>query len=71
MLTEYEQQRLDRIETNNAKLAEKNFAHKFLIRPSSHEEPVVLGENNIGDEVCILASLNLFNIEDEVFLICN
>ena len=55
MLTDYEQERPNHIEENNARLTKNNFAHKFLIRPSSQEEPVVPREKNIGDEVCILA----------------
>jgi hypothetical protein len=33
---------LKRIEASNAKLAEKNFAQRFLTRSSSHEKPVHL-----------------------------
>jgi hypothetical protein len=41
------------MEANNEKLPEKNFATRFLIRPSSHEENIVPRENNIKDGVCI------------------
>lgn len=55
VLSEIEIRRLERIEEINARIKEKNFAHRFLIRPSSHEEPVVAGEKNVVQEVCILA----------------
>ena len=55
VLAQIEMRRLERIEEINARIKENNFAHMFLIRPSSLEEPVVLGENNDVQEVCILA----------------
>ena len=55
VITEYEQRRLERIEECNARISEIGFAHRFLIRPSSHEEPVVKGVNNDADEVPILS----------------
>lgn len=50
VLSEIEIRRLERIEEINARIKEKNFAHRFLIRPSSHEEPVVAGEKNVVQE---------------------
>ena len=47
VLSEIEIRRLECIEEINARIKEKNFAHMFLIRPSSHDEPIAAGEKNV------------------------